>query len=193
MLHLPELPDGAARRRTRGQDHRLEQALDNELIALAAPALADGTPVRVEVAGAQRAPQRRRDARRRGDPPATAAPACPTTPSRSTLRGTAGQSFGAFLPRGVTLRLHGDANDYVGKGLSGGRLVVRPDAAAPFVDADAEPGSAPRTRSSPATPSCTAPPAASCSCAAGSGSGSRSATPAPSRWSRASATTAAST
>ena len=43
------------------------------------------------------------------------------------LRGTAGQSFGAFLPRGVTLRLHGDANDYVGKGLSGGRLVVRPD------------------------------------------------------------------
>ena len=48
------------------------------------------------------------------------------------LHGTAGQSFGAFLPRGVTLRLHGDANDYVGKGLSGGRLVVRPDAAAPF-------------------------------------------------------------
>ena len=57
----------------------------------------------------------------------SAAPACPTTPSRSTLRGTAGQSFGAFLPRGVTLRLHGDANDYVGKGLSGGRLIVRPD------------------------------------------------------------------
>ena len=49
-----------------------------------------------------------------------------------TLTGTAGQSFGAFLPRGVTLRLHGDANDYVGKGLSGGRLIVRPDAAAPF-------------------------------------------------------------
>ncbi|TDB85763.1 glutamate synthase subunit alpha, partial [Micromonospora fluostatini] len=52
----------------------------------------------------------------------------------------AGQSFGAFLPAGVTLRLHGDANDYVGKGLSGGRLVVRPDAAAPFVTGDAGPG-----------------------------------------------------
>jgi glutamate synthase (NADPH/NADH) large chain len=49
-----------------------------------------------------------------------------------TLRGTAGQSFGAFVPRGVSLRLHGDANDYVGKGLSGGRLVVRPDESAPF-------------------------------------------------------------
>ena len=49
-----------------------------------------------------------------------------------TLRGTAGQSFGAFLPRGVTLRLVGDTNDYFGKGLSGGRLMVRPDSAAPF-------------------------------------------------------------
>ena len=49
-----------------------------------------------------------------------------------TLIGSAGQSFGAFLPRGITLRLEGDANDYVGKGLSGGRLVVRPDRAATF-------------------------------------------------------------
>ena len=49
-----------------------------------------------------------------------------------TLVGSAGQSFGAFLPRGITLRLEGDANDYVGKGLSGGRLVVRPDRAATF-------------------------------------------------------------
>src|SRR6185436_20309854 len=49
-----------------------------------------------------------------------------------TLTGSAGQSFGAFTPRGVTLRLFGDANDYVGKGLSGGRIVVRPDRAAGF-------------------------------------------------------------
>jgi glutamate synthase (NADPH) large chain len=49
-----------------------------------------------------------------------------------TLVGSAGQSFGAFLPRGVTLRLEGDANDYVGKGLSGGRIVIRPDRAATF-------------------------------------------------------------
>jgi glutamate synthase (NADPH/NADH) large chain len=49
-----------------------------------------------------------------------------------TLVGSAGQSFGAFLPRGITLRLEGDANDYVGKGLSGGRIVIRPDRAATF-------------------------------------------------------------
>ena len=50
-----------------------------------------------------------------------------------TFGGSAGQSFGAFLPRGITLRLDGDANDYLGKGLSGGRIVVRPPASAPFV------------------------------------------------------------
>ena len=49
-----------------------------------------------------------------------------------TFTGSAGQSFGAFVPRGITLRLAGDANDYVGKGLSGGRIVVRPDRSAPF-------------------------------------------------------------
>ena len=51
----------------------------------------------------------------------------------SSFTGSAGQSFGAFLPRGLTLRLEGDANDYVAKGLSGGRVVVRPDRSAPFV------------------------------------------------------------
>ena len=49
-----------------------------------------------------------------------------------SFHGSAGQSFGAFLPRGITLRLYGDANDYLGKGLSGGRLIVRPPAAASF-------------------------------------------------------------
>ena len=53
-----------------------------------------------------------------------------------TLRGTAGQSLGAFLPAGVTLRLHGDANDYVGKGLSGGRIVLRPDERSRFAAED---------------------------------------------------------
>jgi glutamate synthase (NADPH/NADH) large chain len=53
-----------------------------------------------------------------------------------TLTGSAGQSLGAFLPRGITLRLVGDANDFVGKGLSGGRIVVRPPEASPFVAAD---------------------------------------------------------
>jgi glutamate synthase (NADPH) large chain len=64
-----------------------------------------------------------------------------------TLHGTAGQSFGAFVPSGVTLRLFGDANDYIGKGLSGGRLVVRPDPAAPFVDAESSLGGAEAARS----------------------------------------------
>ena len=59
-----------------------------------------------------------------------------------TFTGSAGQSFGAFVPRGITLRLEGDANDYVAKGLSGGAIVVRPTRARP---------SSPRSRSSPAT------------------------------------------
>ena len=61
-------------------------------------------------------------------PSATAMPACRRTPSRVKLTGTAGQSFGAFLAHGITLELLGDANDYVGKGLSGGRVIVRPPA-----------------------------------------------------------------
>ena len=71
-----------------------------------------------------------------------------------TLTGSAGQSLGAFLPRGITLRLFGDANDYAGKGLSGGRLIVRPPAR------DPSRRSWPRTTSSPATCCCTARPAA---------------------------------
>ena len=64
---------------------------------------------------------------------ATARAGLPDDTIRSTFRGSAGQSFGAFLPRGVTMRLVGDANDYFGKGLSGGRLVVRPPEDSPFV------------------------------------------------------------
>ncbi|TDC29695.1 glutamate synthase large subunit [Micromonospora sp. 15K316] len=139
VLHLPELAPDAARRGVRAQDHGLDRALDNELIALAEPALRDGAPVRVELAirndhrsvGAMLGGEVVRRHGGAGLPDGTV---------EVTLRGTAGQSFGAFLPRGVTLRLHGDANDYVGKGLSGGRVVVRPDPTAPFVDADAAPG-----------------------------------------------------
>ncbi|MEV5209868.1 glutamate synthase large subunit [Micromonospora sp. NPDC053740] len=139
VLHLPELPAGAARRGVRAQDHGLEQALDNELIALARPALADGAPVRVEVA--VRNEHRSVGAMLGGEVTRRFGGAgLPEDTIEFVLHGTAGQSFGAFLPRGVTLRLHGDANDYVGKGLSGGRLIVRPDAAAPFLDPDAEPG-----------------------------------------------------
>ncbi|MGV9981613.1 glutamate synthase large subunit [Micromonospora wenchangensis] len=139
VLHTPELPEGAARRGIRAQDHGLEQALDNELIALAEPALRDGSPVRVEVA--VRNEHRSVGAMLGGEVTRRHGGAgLPDDTVEFVLRGTAGQSFGAFLPRGVTLRLHGDANDYVGKGLSGGRIVVRPDAAAPFVDPEAATG-----------------------------------------------------
>ena len=71
-------------------------------------------------------PHGRHDARPRGDQALPGRRACPTTRSDINLTGSAGQSFGAFVPRGITLRLEGDANDYVGKGLSGGRIIVRP-------------------------------------------------------------------
>src|SRR5262249_7329911 len=106
------------------QNHGLENALDHELIAAAAPALETGTPVRIEkpirnihrTLGAMLSGE---GAKRHGH----AGLAEDTIAVK--LTGTAGQSFGAFLARGVSLELWGDANDYVGKGLSGGRLVVR--------------------------------------------------------------------
>ncbi|WP_200260942.1 glutamate synthase large subunit [Streptomyces sp. HSG2] len=131
LLHVPELPEGAVRHRVVEQDHGLEKALDNELIRLAADALsaddpADAPPVRAQVAirninrtvGTMLGHEVTRRFGGAGLPDDTV---------DITFTGSAGQSFGAFLPRGVTLRLEGDANDYVGKGLSGGRIVVRPD------------------------------------------------------------------
>jgi glutamate synthase (NADPH/NADH) large chain len=131
ILHLPELPDGAALRNTTGQDHGLDKALDNELVALAEPALERGEPVRaqLEIRNVNRTVGtilgHEVTKRYRGD-------GLPDGTIDITFTGSAGQSFGAFLPPGVTLRLEGDANDYVGKGLSGGRIVVRPDRSAPF-------------------------------------------------------------
>ncbi|HEX8346974.1 MAG TPA: glutamate synthase large subunit [Actinoplanes sp.] len=135
VLHVPDLPEGASRRGIVAQDHGLDKALDNQLITLAGPALTDGAPVRAELTvrnenrsvGAMLGGEVTRRYGGNGLPDDTI---------HLTLRGTAGQSFGAFLPRGVTLRIIGDANDYVGKGLSGGRLIVRPDETAPFVAED---------------------------------------------------------
>ncbi|GIG89966.1 glutamate synthase large subunit [Plantactinospora endophytica] len=141
VLHVPELPAGAARRGVRAQDHGLDRSLDNELLALAEPALTDGTPVRAAVA--VRNEHRSVGAMLGGAVTRRYGGAgLPADTIEFDLTGTAGQSFGAFLPSGVTLRLAGDANDYVGKGLSGGRIVVRPDPAAPFaggLDAPAGP------------------------------------------------------
>jgi glutamate synthase (NADPH/NADH) large chain len=130
LLHLP-VEAASGRMRTRAQDHRLAEALDNDLIAAAAPALTGGTPVAVEVA--VRNEHRSVGAMLGGEVVRRCgADGLPHGTITVTLRGSAGQSFGAFVPRGVTLRLFGDANDYVGKGLSGGRLVLRPDERAPF-------------------------------------------------------------
>ncbi|MCX4544154.1 glutamate synthase large subunit [Streptomyces sp. NBC_01565] len=131
LFYVPELPEGAVRHALIEQDHGLEKALDNELIELAADALnADSAetaqPVRAQVAirninrtvGTMLGHQVTKKFGGAG---------LPANTIDLTFTGSAGQSFGAFLPRGITLRLEGDANDYVGKGLSGGRIVVRPD------------------------------------------------------------------
>ncbi len=131
VLHVPELPEGAARRNTTGQDHGLDKALDNELVRLAEPALERGEPVRAQLdirnvnrtVGTILGHEVTKRYKGEGLPDGTI---------DLTFTGSAGQSFGAFVPRGITLRLEGDANDYVGKGLSGGRIVVRPDRSAPF-------------------------------------------------------------
>ncbi len=134
ILHVAEVGEqfaGQALRRTKSQDHGLEKALDNELIRIAAPALENGEPVRAQLAvrnvnrtvGTMLGHEVTKRYGGEGLPDDTI---------DLTLVGSAGQSFGAFLPRGVTLRLEGDANDYVGKGLSGGRIVIRPDRAARF-------------------------------------------------------------
>jgi glutamate synthase (NADPH/NADH) large chain len=115
----------AQRRRVRGQQHGLEHALDQTLVALAEGALEDAHPVRLELpvrnvnrtVGTLLGSEVTRRYGAQGLPPDTIAVA---------LTGSAGQSLGAFLPPGITLELTGDANDYVGKGLSGGRIIVRP-------------------------------------------------------------------
>ncbi|MFE5122491.1 glutamate synthase large subunit [Streptomyces sp. NPDC056669] len=131
LLYVPELPEGAVRHQAIAQDHGLAKALDNQLIKLAADALnaesaEAAQPVRAQVAirninrtvGTMLGHEVTRTFGGAGLPDDTI---------DITFTGSAGQSFGAFVPRGVTLRLEGDANDYVGKGLSGGRIIVRPD------------------------------------------------------------------
>ena len=131
ILHLPELPEGASRHNTTTQDHGLDKALDNQLVEIASDALERGEPVRaqLEVRNVNRTVGtilgHEVTKRYKGE-------GLPDGTIDITFLGSAGQSFGAFLPTGITLRLEGDANDYVGKGLSGGRIVVRPDQAATF-------------------------------------------------------------
>ncbi len=133
ILHPPSV--GTPRRQLRNQDHGLDDILDQQLIEICGPALAHGDPVRASL------PIRNVD-RTTG----TMLGSELTTRHGGTgladntiditFTGSAGQSFGAFLPPGITLRLEGDANDYVGKGLSGGRIIVRPPRESTFNAAD---------------------------------------------------------
>jgi glutamate synthase domain-containing protein 3 len=131
IFHVPEIEESAARHCVTAQDHGLDKALDNTLIQLAEGALDEGKPVRLELpvrnvnrtVGTMLGHELTKRWGGEGLPDGTI---------DVTFTGTAGQSFGAFVPRGITLRLVGDANDYLGKGLSGGRIVVRPHPDAQF-------------------------------------------------------------
>jgi glutamate synthase (NADPH/NADH) large chain len=117
------------------QDHGLDAALDNQLIELAQPALTKGEAVKIDlpVRNVNRTVGTMLGAevtRKYG------ADGLPAGTIDVTLHGSAGQSLGAFIPRGVAIRLYGDSNDYVGKGISGGRVVVRPDVKATFPSQD---------------------------------------------------------
>jgi glutamate synthase (NADPH/NADH) large chain len=120
---------------SKAQDHGLERALDNRLIADAHDALEGGAAVKLSydirnvnrTVGTMLGAELTRKWGAEGLPDGTI---------DVTFRGSAGQSFGAFVPRGITLRLEGDANDYVGKGLSGGTIVLRPPRVSTFVAED---------------------------------------------------------
>ena len=125
IFHLPNVPADVPRIHTETQDHNLGKALDNQLIELAKPALEKGEKVSFEVP--VRNINRTVGAMLSGKFAAKYGHAgLPDDTVHIKLNGTAGQSFGAFLSRGLTLELVGEGNDYVGKGLSGGRIVVRP-------------------------------------------------------------------
>ena len=132
ILYRPQVPEHIATRRIAEQDHGLRHALDQDLIQLARPALEDGEPVDVDVpirnvnrvVGTILGSEVTRRHGAAGLPPDTIT---------FRFKGSAGQSFGAFVPKGMTLLLSGDANDYFGKGLSGGRLVAAPPPDSTFV------------------------------------------------------------
>ena len=136
ILYQPSVPAGVGRYCQIAQDHGLEKALDNTtLLKLCAPALERREKVVVEL------PIRNINrvvgtilgseiTRRHG------ADGLPEDTVRLNFKGSAGQSFGAFVPNGVTLTLEGDANDYLGKGLSGGKIIVYPPRGSTFVPSE---------------------------------------------------------
>jgi glutamate synthase (NADPH/NADH) large chain len=132
IFYRPEVGPEVATRRVTTQDHGLEKALDQKLLKLCAPALERGEAVSLELpiqninrtVGTILGSELTRKHGFNGLPDDTIT---------IRFKGSAGQSFGAFVPRGITLWLEGDSNDYIGKGLSGGRIVVYPPKEATFV------------------------------------------------------------
>ncbi|MGA3125530.1 MAG: glutamate synthase large subunit [Candidatus Korobacteraceae bacterium] len=125
ILYSPALPHRVARHCIHSQDHGLHQALDHELLTAVKPALDEAKPVDVsfKIRNVHRTVGTMLSgevARRYG------AEGLPDETIRLRFNGSAGQSFGAFLAKGISMTLEGDANDYVGKGLSGGRIIVYP-------------------------------------------------------------------
>jgi glutamate synthase (NADPH/NADH) large chain len=135
ILAVPQNPYGQSLHRTVEQDHDLQFALDRQLIELCEPAIERGEHVSLDLAvknvnrtvGTMLGNAITKKYGGAGLPDGTI---------QLNFRGSAGQSFGAFVPTGVTMTLEGDANDYVGKGLSGGRVVARPDRRSTFVAED---------------------------------------------------------
>jgi glutamate synthase (ferredoxin) len=132
IMYRPDVGSDVATRCITTQDHGLEKALDQELLKLAAPALENGEKVTIDIpirninrtVGTILGSELTRKYGFDGLPDDTIT---------INFEGSAGQSFGAFVPRGMTLRLEGDANDYFGKGLSGGKIVIYPPKASTFV------------------------------------------------------------
>jgi len=127
IFHKPRVPRSVAIHNCERQDHGLEKVLDNKLIELCRPALDTKTPIKheLEIKNTDRTAGTMLSgvvAKRYGHA------GLPEDTIWITLTGTAGQSFGAWAARGITLDLIGEGNDYVGKGLSGGKIIVRPDA-----------------------------------------------------------------
>ncbi|HEU0234741.1 MAG TPA: glutamate synthase large subunit [Gallionella sp.] len=135
IFHQPDMAADVARRHAEKQEHGLEKALDNQLIAQAMVALEHKKPVVIESAirnvnrtvGTMLSHE---VVKRHGQA------GLPANTITVKLKGSAGQSFGAFLARGISLELSGESNDYVGKGLCGGRIVVLPPGECKFVAAD---------------------------------------------------------
>ena len=132
ILEPVSTPLSTALHRTRGQDHGLDDALDRQLIEACATAISEGcrTALELPIRNVHRAVGTMLGSeitKRHGGA------GLPDDSISLTFRGSAGQSFGAFVPRGITMNLFGDANDYLGKGLSGGTIVVRPPESSPFL------------------------------------------------------------